>query len=227
MPPANSLVLFDIDGTLLRRAGPHHRLAIVEAVRKVTGLDTTTDGVPVAGMLDIGIIEAMLRNAGVKRAFIRESMPAIVAAAERAHLRTCPLIHRRVCPGVRGLLRRLVRQGAVTGLVTGNLTRIGWNKMRQAGLSEFFRFGEFGETAPTRAALVRNAVRRARREGWISREARVTLIGDHINDILAARANRVQSIAVGTGILSLHQLAEHRPDILVPDMRSISLDALL
>ena len=29
-----ALVLFDIDGTLLRRAGPHHREALVKAVRK-------------------------------------------------------------------------------------------------------------------------------------------------------------------------------------------------
>src|SRR5215475_8967425 len=58
--PAPALILFDIDGTLLRRAGPHHREALVEAVRKVTGLETTTDNVPVAGMLDRDILRAML-----------------------------------------------------------------------------------------------------------------------------------------------------------------------
>ena len=40
---APALVLFDIDGTLIRRAGPHHRQALVDAVRHVTGLETTTD----------------------------------------------------------------------------------------------------------------------------------------------------------------------------------------
>ena len=50
--PAPALALFDIDGTLLRRAGPHHREALVEAVRRVTGFDTTTDGIPLYGMLD-------------------------------------------------------------------------------------------------------------------------------------------------------------------------------
>jgi phosphoglycolate phosphatase len=227
MIPANSLVLFDIDGTLLRRAGPHHRLALIAAVRRVTGLETTTDGVPVAGMLDPGIVEAMMRQAGASRVLVRESLPAVMKTAERIHVRTCPGLVRRVCPGVRRLLGRLRRAGAVTGLVTGNLTRIGWNKMRQAGLDEFFRFGEFGETAPTRAGLVRNAIRHARREGWIRRGANITLIGDHINDILAARANRVRSVAVGTGILSLETLAAHSPDVLVPDMRSIDVAMLL
>jgi beta-phosphoglucomutase-like phosphatase (HAD superfamily) len=32
------MVLFDIDGTLTRRTGPHHRDALVHAVRRVTGL---------------------------------------------------------------------------------------------------------------------------------------------------------------------------------------------
>src|SRR5262245_11167646 len=65
------LVLFDIDGTLLRRAGPHHREALVEAIRKITGLETTMDDVPVQGMLDRDIVTAMLANAGASASFTR------------------------------------------------------------------------------------------------------------------------------------------------------------
>ena len=54
MPAA--LVLFDIDGTLVRRAGPHHRQALVDAVRDITGIETTTEGIPVQGMLDPDIL---------------------------------------------------------------------------------------------------------------------------------------------------------------------------
>jgi len=39
MHSAPALVLFDIDGTLVRRAGPHHRQALVDAVHRVTGGD--------------------------------------------------------------------------------------------------------------------------------------------------------------------------------------------
>src|SRR5580704_6141506 len=77
MPQA--LVLFDIDGTLLRRAGPHHRDALVQAVRKATGLETTTDDVPVQGMLDRDIVTAMLSNAGASAGFTRRHMPGIVS----------------------------------------------------------------------------------------------------------------------------------------------------
>ena len=69
------------------------------------------------------------------------------------------------------LLFRLLRRHVPTGLVTGNLTRIGWKKMEHAGLRHYFRFGAFAEQARDRAGLVRMAVRQARREGWIDRTA--------------------------------------------------------
>ena len=72
-----ALVLFDIDGTLVRRAGPHHRAALVHAVRRVTGLDTTTEGIPVQGMLDPDILKVMMRTAGARRTTIRDAMPEI------------------------------------------------------------------------------------------------------------------------------------------------------
>ncbi|HTC91531.1 MAG TPA: hypothetical protein VK686_24670, partial [Bryobacteraceae bacterium] len=63
-------MLFDIDGTLIRRAGPHHREALVEAIRRTAGVETTTEGVPVAGMLDRSILTVMMQRAGMTRAAI-------------------------------------------------------------------------------------------------------------------------------------------------------------
>ena len=56
MSSPQALILFDIDGTLLRKAGPHHRQALIEAVRRTTGIETSLDGIPVAGMLDRDIL---------------------------------------------------------------------------------------------------------------------------------------------------------------------------
>ncbi|MGB7760787.1 MAG: hypothetical protein WBL61_13220, partial [Bryobacteraceae bacterium] len=102
-----ALVLFDIDGTLMRRAGPHHRQALVHGIRKVAGLDTTTDGIPVQGMLDPAILTEMMRRAGAKRALIRRSLPEIERAAERYYRRLCPPLEGKHCPGVPALLERL------------------------------------------------------------------------------------------------------------------------
>ncbi len=227
--PASSdaLVLFDIDGTLIRRAGPHHRQALVDAIWRTARVETTTDGVPVAGMLDRDILATMMTRAGMRPGAIRKAMPAVVQRAQSIYVRRAPDLGRKVCPGVRRTLVRLARHGAVTGLVTGNLSRIGWKKMERAGLRPYFRFGAFAELAKDRAGLVRIAIRHARRQGWIGRDCRISLIGDHPNDIRAARANGVRAIAVATGLTSFEELATHAPDLILPDLRSLVLEMLL
>jgi phosphoglycolate phosphatase-like HAD superfamily hydrolase len=220
-------VLFDIDGTLIRKAGPHHRQALVDAVRRTVGVETTTDGVPVAGMLDREILAVMMSRAGMRPTAIRRAMPEIVRHAQLIYSRSCPDLRKKVCPGVRRLLYGLNRRGVVIGLVTGNLTRIAWKKMEHAGLKPYFRFGAFAELAKDRAGLVRLAIRHARREGWIGRESRISLIGDHPNDVNAARANNVRSIAVATGLVTLEELVSHSPDFALPDLRALKLEMLL
>lgn len=220
-------MLFDVDGTLIRRAGPHHRQALVDAVRRTAGVETTTDGVLVAGMLDREILRTMMSRAGMKPAAIRRAMPDVVRRAQSIYVRSCPNLRKKVCPGVRALLYRLYRRGIVTGLVTGNLSRIGWKKMEHAGIRHYFRFGAFAELANDRAGLVRLAIRQARQAGWITTQSPVSLIGDHPNDVRAARANNVRSIAVATGLCPIEELAEHNPDLLIPDLRALTLEMLL
>jgi phosphoglycolate phosphatase len=218
-----SLVLFDIDGTLIRRAGPAHRHALEEAVLRVTGLSVSTAEIPVQGMLDRDIVRTMLEQAGASRTRCSRAMPEIVRTAQELYLEGCPDLRRKVCPGVRRLLGSLDRSGAVLGLVTGNLSGIGWRKMERAGLKPHFRFGAFAEDGGTRAELARLALRNARKQGWIGDDGAVTLVGDHPNDIAAARANGIRSVAVGTGVVSMEDLAAHKPDLLVPDMRLLDV----
>lgn len=178
-------------------------------------------------MLDRDILSIMMRNAGFSDAAIRRHMPEVVRQSQAVYPESCPDLRRRVCPGVRVALERLRRHGVVMGLVTGNLTRIGWTKIEQAGLQEYFRFGAFAELARDRAGLVRIAVREALRSGWIERASPMTLIGDHENDILAARANKIRAVAVATGISTADQLSRLKPDLLLPDLRALRLEMVL
>lgn len=224
VPPA--LALFDIDGTLLRRSGPHHRAALVDSIRRTTGLETTTDGIPLQGMLDPEIITEMLRRAGATAPLIREAIPVIFRRAQAQYVRTCPNLERKTCPGVRALLGRFERRGVLMALVTGNLTRIGWKKMECAGLKKYFRYGAFGEMAKDRAGLARLAIRCARESGLITRSTPISLIGDSKSDIIAARANRVRAIAVSTGLTTPDELSTLEPDLLLEDLRALTLEML-
>ena len=223
----SALVLFDIDGTLIRRAGPHHREALVDAVRAVTGLVTTTDHIPVHGMLDPDILTRMMQDVGASRAAIGRHLPAIMRRAQSLYVRRCPNLQRKTCPGVRRLLHSLDRRRIPMGLVTGNLTRIGWKKMERAKLRHYFRFGIFAEMAADRSSLARMAIAHARRRAWIDGHARVSLIGDAPSDIIAARANGARAIAVHTGISTREELAALEPDVLLEDLRGLKVEMLL
>jgi phosphoglycolate phosphatase len=217
------LILFDIDGTLVRRAGPHHRQALVDAVRQVTGVETTTEGIPVHGMLDPDILTQMMLADGLDETQIRAAMPAIVEAAQELYQSSVPDLRDKTCPGVTPLLDHLRERGVLLALVTGNLTRIGWRKLERAGLNQYFQFGAFGEMAPTRGGLARLAIERARREGPIGPESKISLIGDATQDVLAARENGIRSIAVRTGITPPADLEACAPDLLLDDLTCLDL----
>lgn len=220
------MILFDIDGTLVRRAGPHHRQALVDAVRQVTGVETTTEGIPVHGMLDPDILAQMMRAGGMDDAGISARMPAIIEAAQDIYQTGVPDLRDKVCPGVTPLLDHLRERGVTVALVTGNLTRIGWRKLERAGLHHYFRFGAFGEMAPTRGGLARLAIEQARREGVVtgnSAGGNISLIGDATQDVLAARENGIRAIAVRTGITPPEELEASAPDLLLDDLTQLDL----
>lgn len=223
---ASSLLLFDIDGTLVRRAGPDHRQALEDAVRETTGIPVSIANIATQGMLDGEIIAVMLRQAGAAESLIEEALPAIMEQAQCLYSGRCPDLRRRVCPGARSLLYRLSRRKVLMGLVTGNLSRIGWKKMERAGLRRYLHFGAFAESGRERRHLVANALSTARAEGWIDATSRVALVGDHENDILAAQANGIPIVSVATGLSPAADLAKLRPDYLIDDLRSFPTQAL-
>jgi len=225
---SESLVLFDIDGTLLRGAGQHHREALVEGIRRVTGCMATLDGISTSGMLDRDLITIMLRAGGASGRQIRASMRQIAHECQAYYAENCRLdLAPFVCPGVPEVLGRIRSLGGTIGLVTGNLSAIGWKKIELAGLREFFAVGAFAEDGKTRARLAQVAARRAKRLRLLAKNARISLIGDHANDVLAAKANGFQSIAVATGLSSTEELAATEPDILVSDLLELDLERLV
>ena len=228
MNKATALVLFDIDGTLMRGAGQHHKQALIEGIRRGTNIATHLENVATAGMLDRDLIEGMLRAAGCSKHRARLALQRIMAECQNAYVRTCTAdLSRYVCWGVRPFLAELKEKGAALGLVSGNLSRIGWKKVELAGLHSYFSLGAFAEDGKTRARLARIAAQRARQQRLVTGSCRITLIGDHINDVQAAKANGFQSVAVATGVTPLEQLRAAEPDYLVRDLTELKLEHLL
>jgi len=126
-------------------------------------------------------------------------------------------------PGVKDALAHLARKGALLGVATGNLEAIGWIKIEEAGLREWFRFGGFSDHFPIRAELVANAARKAREMAGTG--ARVCVVGDTPRDIEAAHANSLPVIAVATGNYSFEALLEHRPEVCASSLADLLAQA--
>lgn len=209
------LFLFDIDGTLLRRAGPAHRHALEKAAAKFAGRPITTEGIDTGGMLDRDILRLMLSQAGVADKKIHQWMPGIVLEAQRIYPTLCPDLRHRLAPGMRAFLHRLERLNIPRGLVTGNLSRIGWHKMTRAGIRNHFTFGAFAEMGKSRTELVAKALKQAPPHG------QPYLVGDHLNDIRAAKENGIPIISVTTGPMTRQQLAHFSPDYLLDSIEEL------
>ena len=217
-----ALMLFDIDGTLVRGAGYQHRDALREGVRRITGLDTLFEGIDTAGRLDRDLIYALIEAAGHERAKFLEHVDAICEACCSCYIggEDHDLSH-CVCPGVVNFLEKAQSGGAVLGNVSGNLRAIGRRKLERAGLGKYFAVAGFSEDGHTRAELARVAADEARDSFGLDEWAPVIVIGDHVNDVEAARANGFYSIAVATGVVPLERLQAAEPTLAVPDLTHV------
>jgi len=202
--------LFDIDGTLLRSRDRIHVDSVAASVQRVTGFEITLAGVLLHGSTDTAILREACKQAGIPAEVMEAQTEAILEAmrttvAERRH--ELDLIR---MPGVEEVLKHLARKGALLGVATGNLEMIGWIKIEQAGLREWFRFGGFSDHFPIRAELVAQAARKARE---LAGGTKICVVGDTPRDIEAARANFLSVIAVATGSYSFEALTAYQPEV--------------
>jgi phosphoglycolate phosphatase len=216
----STLVLFDIDGTLLRADGCG-RASIAEAMRQVFGRTGDYEHYQFAGKTDWQILSELLgRSAAQMAARIPEFERAAARHLERIISRhdVCP------CPGAIELIDALAQSpAAVLGLLTGNLRATAPIKLRAAGFDPAaFRLGAYGSEAPRRDTLPSIAVKRARALTGVSFAGeRVVIVGDTVADVTCGRGIGARSIAVLTGAGSRQALEAHHPDHLFDDLSDL------
>jgi phosphoglycolate phosphatase-like HAD superfamily hydrolase len=236
------LVLFDIDGTLLRTDGAGLR-AMEDAGRDLFSASFHYEGIETAGRLDTLIWKDLARLNGI------EDSPEIHERfRQRYHEHLARRLEAdgpaRLLPGVRELVMALVNhnRGAQTsggsggghsggggsghsggvsiGLLTGNYPETGRLKIASAGLEpDVFLCNAWGCEGASRRDLPPIAMRRHREIlGRAIEPQEVVIIGDTPHDIDCARAHGCRSLAVATGAFELEDLRGHQPDIAVEDL---------
>ena len=209
-----TLLLFDVDGTLVAGAAQAHALALHAALREVHGIDTRAarSTVSPAGRTDGEIARLLLLAAGVSAVQIDERADDVRAVCCEQYARLCPPdLSDTVIAGIPMLLSQLSERTDVTlSLVTGNYEPVGRLKLMRAGLGHFFAAGQggFGSDAEDRALLPTIARQRAGGDGVPVAREHTIVIGDTPRDIYCARADGVRCLAVATGPYEAEQLQD-------------------
>ena len=204
---ANSalLLLFDIDGTLVRRAGAAHADALREAIHEVHGVNVTRPrgSISPAGRTDGEIARLLLLDAGVSARAIDERADEVRERCCANYARMCPPdLSDMLVPGIADLVAWLAaRDDVKLSLVTGNFEPVARLKLKRAGIGRHFPSGQggFGSDSEDRAALPAIARRRAGQDHVSHPRSRTIVIGDTPRDIACARADDLRCFAVTSG----------------------------
>ncbi|HET8622692.1 MAG TPA: HAD family hydrolase [Gemmatimonadales bacterium] len=203
------LVLFDIDGTILRSAGAGRR-AITAALAEEIGPTVGLERVRFDGKTDPQIVVELLEAAGHAGPHSKERVQALcaryVGLLEDELASTAGM---RLLPGFPAILDRLEEtSGVVLGLLTGNLARGAALKLSAVGVNpNRFRVGAFGSDSGHRPDLPAIATRRAAPMfGRVPTGAEVVIIGDTPADVACGRGIGARALAVATGSYGLAEL---------------------
>ena len=215
------LVLFDIDGTLIRTGGAGMR-AFAHVFATEFNATEGFERLSFAGRTDGSLLREF---------FAVHSIPATEENFRRFFNRYVFWLHHllqtsqaQVCAGVWEFIRGLkaLEPPPLLGLLTGNIRTGAEIKLRHLQLWDEFATGAFADDHEERGQIARIA--RSRGSELLNEDLagdQVLVIGDTPLDIRCAREIGAKVLAVATGGTPLAELQAHQPDWAVSSLREI------
>ena len=211
-------ILFDIDGTLINTGGAgaaSWRLAFDELYGIPADIGKFTD----AGMTDPAVgretFEAVLNRKPERKEFTR----LLERRLHYLHKTVAESKQYRVLAGVEELLPRLIEDGYLLGLVTGNVEAAAHIKLHRAQLNRFFSFGGYGSDSTDRGELTKIALKRATLVyGEPVRATQAIVVGDTPHDVEGAHAAGMACVGVGSHDFTVDQLREAGADYAISSL---------
>jgi phosphoglycolate phosphatase-like HAD superfamily hydrolase len=223
--PSLRILLWDIDGTLIRSVRPDSfKDYTIPMLEEVFGTAGRLPEMQVSGMTDLQIVGEALRDEGITQSQIRERvhevreqyMTAMRGVTGNGNE------HFRILPGVRETLTEVARHPRYhSALMTGNIEPAAYFKMELVGLSEFFTLpGAFGDESHDRRDLPALAADRICKHLQLDlAPEQFIVIGDTPNDIACARHFGARALVVATSrMFTREDLLACHPDVLLPDL---------
>ncbi|HEX2657752.1 MAG TPA: HAD hydrolase-like protein [Polyangia bacterium] len=211
------LLLFDIDGTMLRVYGAGVR-AMLRAAEQVIGERCRDAEINFGGAMDPWVFRLLVDHGRYEfseethRTF-RGVYGDLLRAELEGEANPC-----KALPGVLDLLGRVRQHPDVRlGVLTGNYPETGLLKLRAAGIQpEWFEVAVWGDMADSRPGLIPVALAQLPGSGLTAQD--VIVIGDTLRDIHCAHENGALCLAVATGGDTKEDLIAGGADAVVDDL---------
>ena len=216
------ILLFDIDGTLIRTGGGGKH-AMAHALARQFAVQNPDVEIDFAGRTDLSITHELFALNGI--ALSDDGVHAFLQAYQdslESSLREQP---GTILPGISALLHELSQRGDIhLGLLTGNIRNGAYIKLATHVIDRFFPFGGFGDHSLQRTGIAAEAMEAAR--SFVHPAPvdprKVLVIGDTLHDINCAKHVGAVSLAVATGTVLRDELASAHPDYLMDDLARLS-----
>ena len=191
------------------------------AFRELYDVDADIEEHTKSGMTDPEIAEIVFREVIGRDGTDAERAAAIGAYLSHLADAVAESEGYRVMPAIEELLPRLVGQGVLLGIVTGNIEAAAHIKLARGDLNRFFSFGGYGSDSNERAELTKSALARGRLvSGGALIESACISVGDTPRDVAAGHGAGIEVVGVATGNFSVDQLREAGADHVVTTVES-------
>jgi len=214
---AVQIILFDLDGTLVR-AGGSGAGSMSVAFNNLFHRENAFARISFTGMTDPLILRKAFHHTFNRdprpdefETFFQEYLKILKKQVPKAE-------GYEVLPGIPALIHGLTARGLSIGLATGNLKDGARIKLERSDLWQPFPFGGFGSDSENRTRLTEMAIQRgSARLGHDVNPRDCMIIGDSPAEHKVARELGAKVLLVGTGWTDTAELQRLEPDLFFQD----------
>lgn len=212
--PTSGVLLWDIDGTLVRTKRPDSSSPHKNVLRR-RGYLFDEARVGLSGFTDYEVFLELANNHGeLNETQLRGIFRELDEEAQSLDKGSTFDLY----PGVQAILKSLASLGWAHGILTGNTPARMAAKLKLAGIADYFTEDflfscNFGDS---RKDITRRAKKALNHENGF----KVFILGDTPKDITAARLFNFPVISIATGSFSAVDLSNHNPDLLLRNLEN-------
>ena len=210
--PTSGVLLWDIDGTLIRTKRPNSSSPHKNVLRR-RGFMFDETKVGLSGFTDYEVFLELVNNRDeLSETQLRSIFHDLDEEARNLDEGSTFDLY----PGVQEVLESLASFGWAHGILTGNTSDRMVAKLKLAGIADYFteeflfhcNFGDSREDITRNAREILNA----------KKHLKVLILGDTPKDISAARISNFPIISIATGSFSISDLSSCNPDLVIHNL---------